>query len=275
MAGLNASCNADNSVQVLIDLPIEEDKIISIFNLSNGMQVYEDTLRSHVVLHSLSYGIHLLTIMWDRDVLSPEEYRSLRPQTLDNPTYYSIRKLVFIDPKQGGPIRIYTPDGLTKEDIEEQLLSGNRVFTPLVDVQGRHAQLYEEYEAIQHRYGKQFYQQRDSLQKLLYEHNDKGELQQAATINLQIKGLWENTVLPQLDKEEKRFLIEHADHVVVPFILHNRISDQETYLSFKPVIDALPEKYQKLGFMQDLSKLRSKDKTMIHIEQPTDWNHLT
>jgi len=56
--------------------------------------------------------------------------------------------------------------------------------------------------------------------------------------------LWTSTILPQYEKEEKRFLIEHANNVIIPFILHHRITSQEIYQSFKSVIDAMPDKYR-------------------------------
>lgn len=253
------SCSSSpNEVSLLVDIPIAEDKIVSIHNLSNGAHVYHDTLRGKVVLDSPSHGIHLLTVMWDRDVLSPEEFRSLRPHTLDNPSYYSLQKLVFIDPKQGGAIRLYTPDSITKETIEEQLLSSERMFAPFVELEGKHAQLYETYESILHRYRLRFRIQRDSLKNLLYSYNDTGYLQQAAAINLQINELWKNTISPKYEKEEKQFLMEHADQIIVPFILLNRVTSRELYQSFKPVIDAMPMKYQELRFIQGLAKLRSE-----------------
>ncbi|NGM64604.1 hypothetical protein [Sphingobacterium sp. SGR-19] len=252
------SCTSQNKkVRLRVDVPIGGDKIVSIFNLSNGTQVYEDTLRGQLVLDSLTYGIHLLTIMWDRDVITPDEFKSLRPHTLDNPSYYSLQKRVFIDPKRDGAIHLYTPAGVTKEMLEEQLLSNERTFTPSIEVEGKQAQLYEAYESIWHRFRQQYHSQRDTLKKLLYHYNDKNDLQQAAAVNSQIKDLWTSTILPQYEKEEKRFLIEHANNVIVPFILHNRITSQEIYQSFKPVIDAMPEKYRELSFIKGLAKLRS------------------
>lgn len=251
------SCTSQNkNVSLLTDIPIEGDKIVSIFNLSNGMQVHEDTLRGELVLDSLSYGIHLLTVMWNRDVISPDEFKSLRPHTLDNPSYYSLQKRIFIDPSQGETIRLYTPDGVTKEMIEEHLLSNERTFTPSIEVEGKQAQLYEAYESIWHQFRQQYHNQRDSLKKLLYGYNDKGDLQQAAAVNLQIKGLWKNAVLPQYEKEEKQFLMEHAHQIIVPFILLNRVTSQELYQSFKPVIEAMPEKYRELSFIKRLAKLK-------------------
>lgn len=252
------SCTSQNkNVRLCVDIPIESDKIVSIFNLSNGTQLYEDTLRGELVLDSLSYGIHLLTVMWDRDVISPDEFKSLRPHTLDNPSYYSLQKRIFIDPKQDVKIRLYAPDGITKEEIEEQLLPNERTFAPSIDVEEKQAQLYEAYESIWDQFRQQYHSQKDSLKTLLYGYNDKGDLQQAAAVNLQIKGFWKNTILPQYEKEEKRFLIHHADQIIVPFILHNRITSQEIYQSFKPVIDAMPEKHRQLRFIQGLAKLRS------------------
>ncbi|TYR38054.1 hypothetical protein FXV77_01880 [Sphingobacterium phlebotomi] len=196
--------------------------------------------------------------MWNRDVISPDEFKSLRPHTLDDPAYYSLQKRIFIDPKQGETMRLYTPDGVTKEMLEEQLLSNERTFTPSIEVEGKQAQLYEAYESIWHQFRQQYHSQRDSLKKLLYAYNDKGDLQQAAAINLQIKNLWETVVLPQYENEEKQFLIAHANDIIVPFILHNRITSQELYQSFKSVIDAMPEKYRELRFIKGLEKLRSE-----------------
>ncbi|PRD49188.1 hypothetical protein [Sphingobacterium haloxyli] len=252
------SCTSQNKkVRLLVDIPVENDKIVSIFNLSNGTQVYEDTLRGELVLDSLTYGIHLLTVMWDRDVISPDEFKSLRPHTLDNPSYYSLQKRVFIDPREGGTIRLYSPDNITKEEIEEQLLSDERTFAPSLEVEGKQAQLYEAYESIWHQFRQQHHSQRDSLKKLLYHYNDKNDLQQAAAVNSQIKDLWTSTILPQYEMEKKQFLIEHADDIIVPFILLDRVTSQELYQSFKPVIDAMPEKYRELGFVKGLAKLRS------------------
>lgn len=251
------SCTSQNkNVSLLTDIPIEGDKIVSIFNLSNGTQVYEDTLRGELVLDSLTYGIHLLTIMWNRDVISPGEFKSLRPHTLDNPSYYSLQKRVFIDPKQGGTIRLYTMDGVTKEMMEEKLLSNERTFTPSIEVDGKQAKLYEAYESIWHQFRQEFHSQKDSLTTLLYNYNDQGDLQQAAAVNLQIKNLWTCTILPQYEMEEKQFLMEHADQVIVPFILLNRVTNKEIYQSFKPVIEAMPEKYRELNFIKGLAKLK-------------------
>src|SRR5690606_41940405 len=72
------SCTSQNKkVRLRVDVPIEGDKIVSIFNLSNGTQVYEDTLRGKLVLDSLTYGIHLLSIMWDRDIITPDAFKIL------------------------------------------------------------------------------------------------------------------------------------------------------------------------------------------------------
>src|SRR5690606_1654752 len=254
-----ASCSfSRNEVSLRVDIPIEGDKIVSVFNLSNGTQVYEDTLRGEIVLDSLSYGIYLLTVMWNRDVISPNEFKNLRPHTLDDPSYYSLQKRVFIDPREGGTIRLYTPDNITKEEMEEQLLSNESNITPSVEVGGKQAKSYEVYESMLQRYRQQCQHQRDSLQNLLYHYNDRGDLQQAATVNQQLKTLWGNKILPQFEAEEQQFLIAHADQVVVPFILLSRVTSQELYQSFKPVIDAMPEKYREFGFVKGLAKLRSE-----------------
>lgn len=252
------SCSSPRKeISLLVDIPVEDDKIVSIFNLSNGTPIYEDTLRGKLVLDSLTYGIHLFTVMWDRDVISPDEFKSLRPHTLNNPAYYSLQKRIFIDPKRGGVIRLYTPGGMTKEEIEEQLISPRHTFTPSIEVEGTQTKLYDVYESILQRHRQQFQHQRDSLQNLLYRYNDQGDLRQAAAINQQLKTLWTNKILPLYDVEEKQFLIEHAHDIIVPFILHNRITSQEIYQSFKPVIDAMPKTYQELSFIQSLAKLRS------------------
>lgn len=47
----------------------------------------------------------------------------------------------------------------------------------------------------------------------------KGDLQQAAAVSQRHKMLWKDEILPQYEAEEKRFLISHADHIIVPFIL--------------------------------------------------------
>lgn len=244
-----ASCSfSRNEVSLRVDIPIEGHKIVSVFSLSNGTQVYEDTLRGEIVLDSLSYGIHLLTVMWDRDIISPDEFRRLRPHSLDDPSYYSLQKRVFIDPREGGTIRLYTVDDVTQGAIEELLLSGENVFTPSIELSGTQAQLYETYESILASYRQLFRRERDSLKHLMYRYNDEGNLQQAKVINKELQTLWANSILPRLEDEEKQFLIKHAEQIIVPFILQQRVTNAEQYNNYKAVIEAMPTKYRKLDF---------------------------
>lgn len=250
------SCTSESKkVNITVDIPIEDDMIIHVFNLSNGTQVYEDTLWNKLTLDSPSFGIHLLTILWDRDIISPDEFKSLRSHTLDNPSYYSLQKLVFINPKDGANIRLYVPEEMTRESMEEQLLSNTPGLALSVEVDERKAQLYEKYNSIRNAFRLQLNTQKDSLKEMLYRYNDEGNIQQASVINLQIKDLWKTTILPQYEEEERRFLLEHADDIIVPFILHQRVINQELYQSFKPVIDAMPENHRKLPFILNLAKL--------------------
>lgn len=256
---LHISCNQNRGINLIVDIPVEGDKIVSIFNISTGRQVYQDTLLDRLSLDSLGYGIHLFTIMWPRDIINVDEFKSLRPHTLDDQNYYTIQKPVFIDPNEARTIRIYTPEGMSRDEIESHLLSRNQTVVPLVDAAGEHVQLYEEYETMLYNVKKTYLQHKDSLTKQLYAYNDQGDLQNSAATNLKIKTLWENTFLPQMKKEEKSFLTRHADKIIVPFILLNKITDQATYRSYEPIIEIMPEKYKKLNFIQALSSLRNEE----------------
>lgn len=252
------SCTRKKNIRISINLPFNEKKNIHIFNLSNGTSLYQDSLRDEILLDSLSYGIHLITLTWDRDFIDPTEFKKLRPHTINQQPHYTLQKLVFLEPDQGGKIHIYTAKGTTKEEIEQQLMDNNNSFCPLVKTDNSYAQLYETYDNIYYRYRNLFSAKRDSLNDLLYSHNDKGNIENAKIISQELKELWEKTIMPQYEEEEKQFLTKYANNIVVPFILHHRIQDQETYQSFKPIIETLPEKYQKSILIKSLSSLRSK-----------------
>jgi len=211
-------------------------------------------LRGPLPIDSLDYGIYLVTVMWNRDVISPEEFYALRPHTLGEQPCYSLQRTVFIDPKERGSLRLHIPAGMTGAQLEERLMDRNRPFSPTVEADGKNARLYEAYASIRDRCREVFHQRRDSLKALLYACNDRGDIQNSKRINLEIRDVWKKEVRAQCEKAEIRFLAEHMDSPIIPFILHHRITDRESYRSFKPIIDNLPERYRKLGFIRELAK---------------------
>jgi|GEM_PF-2005158 len=244
------SCGPKNGPHLSVDIPVEGAKIVQLFNLSTVSESYRDTLRGTLSLDSLHYGIYLVTVMWNRDVISPDEFDALRPHTLDEQPYYSLQRAVFIDPKERGSIRLHIPAGMSRAQLEERLMDRNRPFSPSVEAQGKNARRYEAYESILDRCREDFCQRRDSLKALLYASNDRGDLQNSQRINLEINDLWEREIQPQYEMAEIRFLTEHVDSPIIPFILHHRITDRESYQSFKPIIDNLRERGKNLGFIR-------------------------
>jgi len=248
------SCGQKSGPHLSVDIPVEETKIVQLFNLSTVSEIYRDTLRGTLSLDSLDYGIYLLTVMWNRDVISPGELDALRPHTLDEQPYYSLQRAIFIDPKERGSLRLHIPAGMSRAQLEERLMDRTHPFSPSVETEGKNARLYEAYESILDRYRADFHHRRDSLKALLYACNDRGDLQNAQRINQEIGELWEREIRPQYEKEEIRFLSEHVDSSIIPFVLHQRVTDWESFRVFKPVIDNLPERYKNLSFIQELAK---------------------
>jgi len=253
------SCVRKNEARLLVDIPVGEDKMVQVFNLTARTHVYRDTLNGPLRLDTLPYGICQVAVMWPRDVISAGEYRTFGPHAADEQAYYSVQKFIFIDPEHSGTIRLHVPEGMTKAEIEERLLDKNRPFFLLADAEGGNSRLFEEYQSIQHRAEEEFLHKRDSLTQMLYAYNDRGDLENAQRINGRINDLWQKEVRPKYDGKEKQFLMAHVASPIVPFILYDCITDAETYRGFKPIIDALPQKHRNLDFMQNLETFLTED----------------
>jgi len=253
------SCTQRNAMRLSVDLPIEKEMVVQVFNLSARAHVYRDVLHGPLSLDSLAQGIYLVSVMWPRDVVSPDEIRRFGPEMVEEQAYYSVQKNIFIDPEQGGAIRLHAPDGMTRAEIEACLLDKDRACALQLSAEGKNARLFEEYETILLRFEKVFYHKRDSLKQLLYAYNDQGDIENAQRTNQHIHDLWQDVVRPQCQGEERKFLMEHAGSVIVPFILYDRITDEESYGFFKPVIDALPQRHKNLDFIRNLETVLEKD----------------
>jgi len=253
------SCAGRNEARLSVDLPVEGEVIVQMFSLSARSHVYRDVLHGPIALDGLAHGIYLVSVMWPRDVVSPDEIRMFGPEMVDEQAYYSVQKNIFIDPEQGGAIRMQAPGGMTKEEMETCLLDKNRPCPLLLSAEGKNTRLFEEYESILHRFEEDFHHKRDSLKQMLYAYNDRGDIENAQRANQQIHDLWQKTVRPQCEGEVKKFLLEHMGSVIVPFILYDRITDGESYMFFKPVIDAMPQKHKNLDFIRNLETVLGKN----------------
>lgn len=252
------SCDDSNkSLSLEFDLPIEDSLHVNVFNLTASEPVYEGFISDYKLsLDSLPYGVYLLNLAWKRDFISVDEFKRLRPNTIHQNKEYILQKLIFVDPKERTALRLYTDDHLDQDEIERQLYAKDEIFELKTEVKkGALALLYEEYEQILHKSKVRYLAETDSLKKVLYSLNDQGDFEQSKKINLQMKTLWEDKIVPEMLQQEIQFIQANKDKAITPFILMLRVTNEESYLVYKEVINQLPEFFKKLKGIESLHYL--------------------
>ena len=251
------SCNSKNDSFVAeIDLPIKDSLYVNLFNLSKSTPVFNGYLPERLLkLDSLKYGIYLLSISWKKDLISVDEYRRLKPNTVDLNKEHVIQKVLFVDQLNGTDVRVFVDNNMIQEDIEQQLTRRNNIFDlKLVVNKGELTKLYDTFEQISHRHKVNFTNYVDSLTQMLYAYNNEGNYLESKRINQLIKSSWDNKFVPIIHDEEKQFLLNNKDKIITPFILLLRVIDKPSFVLFKDVIEQLPEDFKKIEAIQDLEQ---------------------
>ena len=255
------SCSESNkSLSLEFDLPIEDSLHLNLFNLTASEPVYDAYIKENKLsLDSLPYGIYLLNLSWKRDFISVGEFKRLRPNTINLNKEHVVQKLIFVDSKEGTDLRLHSDKNLIQDDIEYQLYAKDEIFELKTDVKkGTLAKMYDEYEQIIYRNKVRYIKQTDSLKKVLYRLNDQGDFEQSKKINQQMKTLWEDKIVPETLEQERQFLIAHKEEVIIPFILMLRVTNKESYLDYKEVIEQLPDSFKKLKSIERLQSFSAQ-----------------
>lgn len=239
-----------------IDLPITDSIYVNLFNLSKSTTVYNDYLSDSVLkLDSLKYGIYLLSISWQKDLISVDEFRSLKPNTVNLNKEHVVQKVLFVDQSNGTEFRVYVDSGISQEKIEQQLANRDNVFDLNLDIKkGKLTRLYDSFEQISHRHKVNHANHVDSLKQMLYAYNNEGNFVESKRINQQIKSSWDNIIVPIIHEEEQQFLLNNKEEIITPFILLLRVTDKQSFILFKDVITQLPENFKNIEAIRDFDR---------------------
>lgn len=251
------SCSKPSKkLEIEVDFPIEGKKGVELFNITLGDVVYQDTLTGNkVVFDSLRYGIYLFTLKWERDLISVDEFKRLRPTSVNNDNFHSIQKLVFFDPNESTSLKIYDKDKLNKEDFERLMLSKTKHFSPGIKIEGSsNSKLFNAYDLLLEEATKEYYHKTDSLKQLLYTYNDASDAHAAKEVNAELKTVWDSVILPKYKAKEMQFLTANKEQEFVPFVLMYHVHNKDYYAEYKPIIDVLPPKTKELSWIKSLKK---------------------